>query len=86
MRNMTFSKVVMTFLFFTVILNLLNGFTVKSPFLYSLILASLGIFLLLKPVYPESLEQNYDAATCKKIIRAAAIVEILISFLIKTSF
>lgn len=86
MKRLTFSKVCMIWFFLALTLNLANSFTIRSPFLYSLIMASLGIFLLIYPLYPNRLEWKYDKAKCRNIIRSIAVIEIIFSFLTKTTF
>lgn len=68
------------------VLLLLNGFWLKSAAAHSAILASLGVWLLLFPVYPASLETRYEAKTCRKVMRLIGVLEILCAFLVRTTF
>jgi len=68
------------------VLMLLNGYTLQSSLLQSLIIASLGIILLIHPMWPESMEEYLDEPNCKKMIRMLSAIEIVVAFLIKTEF
>lgn len=45
-----------------------------------------GFILFIYPVYPDSLENKYDSQKCKQIIRVVAVVEIILAFLVQTTF
>ncbi|MDD3416843.1 MAG: hypothetical protein PHY47_23090 [Lachnospiraceae bacterium] len=49
-------------------------------------MASLGVILLVYPVYPEALAMNYDDKKCRLMGRIAALVEIVLAFWIKIHF
>lgn len=86
MEKLSFQKVCVVWFFSALILNVINMFTIKNSFLYSLIFALLGIFLLICPLYPKSLEWHYEKEQCRRIVRIAAIIEIIGSFCIKMNF
>lgn len=86
MKKLNFSKVLSIWFCVAFILNLVNGYLIKSSFLYSLIIASLGMLLLIYPVYPEGLELRYSKSKCKKIVRVIAVLQIVLSFLVRTTF
>lgn len=70
----------------TLILGLINMFLVKSSILHNLILASLGIILLIYPVYPQNLENKWSAKKCRIFIRILAVIEIILAFATRTNF
>lgn len=86
MKKITFAKVLTVWFFLAVILNLLNGYFVKSSLLYSSIMALLGVFLLIYPVYPNALKNRYDEKRCKVIVRGIALAQIVLSFCVHTNF
>ncbi len=85
-RKITFGKLFGYWFIAALILGSLNMFLVKSSILHNLILASLGIILLIFPVYPLKMENKYTTRQCKIFIRIIAIIEILLSFATKTMF
>ena len=86
MKKISFGRILSIWFFVAFAFLVLNGFTLKSSVMHSVILASLGIILLVYPVYPASLENKYDRDKCKLFTRIIAVVEILFSFLIHTTF
>ena len=70
----------------TLILGLINMFLVMSSILHNLILASLGIILLIYPVYPQNLENKWSAKKCRIFIRILAVIEIILAFATRTNF
>ena len=86
MKKISFGRFLCIWFFVAFVLLILNGFTLKSSIIHSAILASLGIILLVYPTYPASLENKYDSKKCRLIVRIIAVVEIIFSFLIHTSF
>ena len=70
----------------TLILGLINMFLVKSSLLHNLILASLGIILLIHPVYPQNLKNKWSAKKCRIFIRILAVIEIILAFATRTNF
>ena len=86
MKNLTFKKVFWTWLFFVLVLLILNGMFFKSSLLASLTYATLGIFLLIRPVCPENVKAAWGEEKAAKIMRTLAVLEIVFSFLYKTNF
>ena len=70
----------------TLILGLINMFLVKSSILHNLILVSLGIILLIYPVYPQNLENKWSAKKCRLFTRILAVIEIILAFATRTNF
>ncbi len=85
-KKITFWKLLSNWFLIALVLGLVNVFLLKSSILNSLILASLGIILLIFPVYPLEMENKYTTKQCKIFIRIIAIIEILLSFAVKTTF
>lgn len=86
MKIISFGRILSIWFFVAVVLLIINSFTLKSSIMHSVILASLGIILLIYPVYPTSLENKYSSQRCKLIVRIVAVVEIICSFFIHTTF
>ncbi len=84
--KITFWRLLGNWVLFALVLGLTNMFLIKSSILHNLILASLGIILLIFPIYPLKMENKYTAKQCKIFIRIIAIIEILLSFAAKTIF
>ena len=81
-RRLRFYQVLTAWLVFYIVCALLNACTLRSPLATQLVWASLGIFLLFVPVYPRRLALWYEEHICRRIIRIAAVLEIIASFLI----
>lgn len=86
MKKMAFGNALFFWFVVAVILFFINSFTIKSSFVHSAVLALLGIYLLIFPVYPKQLRIHYNEVVCKRIIRIIAVAEIILSFSIRTSF
>ena len=86
MKRISFGKILLVWFLVALVLLVLNGFMLKSSIIHSTILASLGIILLVYPIYPESLENKYESKKCRLITRIIAVIEIIFSFLIHTTF
>lgn len=56
MKKLSFYQLLSTWLLAAVVLFMVNGFMLKSSVIHSGILASLGIFLIIYPVYPAYLK------------------------------
>ena len=84
-KKITFWGLLGNWFVVTLILGLINMFLVKSSLLHNLILASLGIILLIHPVYPQNLENKWSAKKCRIFIRILAVIEIILSFATKTN-
>jgi len=85
-KKITFWGLLGNWFVVTLILGLINMFLVKSSLLHNLILASLGIILLIHPVYPQNLENKWSAKKCRIFIRILAVIEIILSFATKTNY
>ena len=85
-KKITFWGLLGNWFVVTLILGLINMFLVKSSLLHNLILASLGIILLIHPVYPQNLENKGSAKKCRIFIRILAVIEIILAFATRTNF
>ena len=85
-KKITFWGLLGNWFVVTLILGLINMFLVKSSILHNLILASLGIILLIYPVYPQNLENKWSAKKCRLFTRILAVIEIILAFATKTNF
>ena len=85
-KKITFWGLLSNWFIVTLILGLINMFLIKSSILHNLILASLGIILLIYPVYPQNLENKWTPKKCRLFIRILAVIEIVLSFATKTNF
>ena len=85
-KKITFWGLLGNWFVVTLILGLVNMFLVKSSILHNLILASLGIILLIYPVYPQNLENKWSAKKCRIFIRILAVIEIILAFATRTNF
>lgn len=86
MKKIKFSKLLRNWCIIAFLLLLLNMIFIKNYILHSIILASLGVILLVYPVYPDSLKEKYDEKKCKLLIRIVAVIEIALAFLVRTFF
>ena len=86
MKKISFGRFLSVWCCAALLLLLLNGFILKNSVVHSIILSSLGLILLVYPIYPVSLENNHDAKKCRLITRIIAVIEILGSFLVHTTF
>ncbi len=85
-KKITFLGLLVNWFVVTLILGSINMFLIKSSIFHNLILASLGIILLIYPVYPQNLENKWTAKKCRIFIRILAVIEILLSFATRTFF
>lgn len=86
MKKLTFTTLLLNWFCISLVLHIINGYTLQSPFLYSLVRASLGIFLLIHPVWPRNLSAYWPEKKCRLFIRILAVVEIVFSFLTRMNF
>ena len=63
-----------------------NSLTLQSALLQRCVMASLGVCLLIRPVWPESFGVYYDEKTCKTMIRICGAMEIISSFAVRAFF
>ena len=85
-KKITFLGLLVNWFVVTLILGSINMFLIKSSILHNLILASLGIILLIYPVYPQNLENKWTPKKCRLSIRILAVIEIILSFASRTIF
>lgn len=71
---------------FSVLFGGINVLFLKVPILYNITLASLGMILLIYPVYPIELTAKFSEKKCRLFIRILAIIEILLSFVTTMTF
>lgn len=69
-----------------IILFAINEVFINSSIFSILIKASLGIILLIYPIYPNRFECYWKKNTCRIIIRLLAILEIMASTLVLNQF
>ncbi len=86
MKKITFNKILSTWFISTIILCLFNSFTFQSSLFHNVVFASLGISLLVYPAYPAMLGNKYTPQKCRIIIRIIAVFQIVLSFLVQTTF
>ena len=85
-KKLTFGRVLVFWGVFYMIALFVIGATVKSTLLSQIAGATLGIFLIIVPVYPDSLELFYGRDKARKIIRIIAAVQIVSYFFIRFGF
>ena len=86
MRKPRFWTVFGVWFFLAVAAYIVNGMTLQNALLQRCVMAALGVFLLIRPMWPKSFGVYYDEKTCKAMIRVCAALEILSSFLIRPFF
>ena len=86
MRKLSFWNLLLRWFCILLVLTVVNAYTLKSPLLQNLMQASLGIYLLIRPIWPEKLGWHYPEKTCRRIIRITAAVQILLAFRTKFNF
>jgi len=84
--GLSFFKVFVIWFIIDLIALSVISLTVKSSLLASLANASIGIFLLIKPVYPQAFLHFNTPEQAEKTIRIIALVQILIAFLAPVKF
>ncbi len=71
---------------FAILFGGINVLLLKISLLYNVTLASLGIILLIYPVYPIELTAKFTEKKCRLFIRILACIEILLSFATRMTF
>ncbi len=84
--KISFGNLIVFWVCIAIPLGLLNVFFFKVPILHNIILSTLGIVLLIYPVYPMQLTAKFTEKQCKLFIRVLAVIEILLSFVTKMTF
>ncbi len=81
-RRITFAELLVSWFCGALLLTLINGFFIKIPILHNVIMSTLGIVLLIYPVYPIGLTAKFSEKKCRLFIRIIAVIEIILSFAI----
>ena len=79
-RKITFIELLVSWFCVALLLILINGFFIKIPILHNVIMSTLGIALLIYPVYPVGLTAKFSDKKCKLFIRVLAVIEIILSY------
>ena len=79
-RKITFIELLVSWFCVALLLTLINGFFIKIPILHNVIMSTLGIALLIYPVYPIGLTAKFSEKKCKFFIRILTVIEIILSF------
>ena len=79
-RKITFVELLVSWFCVALLLTLINGFFIKIPILHNVIMSTLGIALLIYPVYPIGLTAKFSEKKCKLFIRVLAVIEIILSY------
>ena len=79
-RKITFVELLVSWFCVALLLTLINGFFIKIPILHNVIMSTLGIVLLIYPVYPIGLTAKFSEKKCKLFIRVLAVIEIILSY------
>ena len=79
-RKITFVELLVSWFCVALLLVVINGFFIKIPILHNIIVSTLGIILLIYPVYPIGLTAKFSEKKCKLFIRVLAVSEIILSF------
>ena len=79
-RKITFVELLVSWFCVALLLTLINGFFIKIPILHNVIMSTLGIALLIYPVYPVGLTAKFSEKKCKLFIRVLAAIEIILSY------
>jgi len=79
-RKITFVELLVSWFCIALLLTVINGLFIKIPILHNIIMSTLGIILLIYPVYPMGLTVKFSERKCKLFIRILAVIEIILSF------
>jgi len=79
-RKITFVELLVSWFCVALMLVVINGFFIKIPILNNIITSTLGVILLIYPVYPIGLTAKLSEKKCRLFIRILAIIEIIISY------
>lgn len=85
-RKITFVELLVSWFCVALMLTLINGFFIKIPILNNIIGSTLGIILLIYPVYPIGLTAKFTEKKCRLFVRVLAIIEIILSFITVMTF
>ena len=81
-RKITFVELLVIWFCAALLLTVINGLFIKIPILHNVIMPTLGIVLLIYPVYPIGLTAKFSEKKCKLFIRSLAVIEIILSYAI----
>lgn len=79
-RKIAFVELLVSWFCVALLLVVTNGFYLKIPILHNIIVSTLGIILLIYPVYPIGLTAKFSEKKCKLFIRVLAVMEIILSY------
>ncbi len=79
-RKITFVELFISWFCVALLLSVINGTFIKIPILHNVIMSTLGIILLIYPVYPIGLTAKLSEKKCKLFIRILAVIEIILSY------
>lgn len=79
--NGKFTKVLVDWFCISMLVALINAYTLQSDLLMRLCVVGLGLYLIIHPVWPENLSLWWSEKKCRIFIRALAFALILISVL-----
>lgn len=80
MKKPTFSGLIINWFCICLVVAIINAYTLQSRLLYSICSAGLGLYLLIRPVWPRSLGLYWPEDKCRRFIRILALIQIFISF------
>lgn len=80
MKKPTFSGLIINWFCICVVVAIINAYTLQSWLLYSICSAGLGLYLLIRPVWPRNLGLYWPEDKCRRFIRILALIQIFISF------
>jgi len=86
MRKPGFWSVFFGWFVFAVAAYVVNSLTIQHALVQRCVMASLGVFLLIRPVWPEAFGVYYDETTCRRLMRVCAVMEIVSSFAVRSFF
>ena len=81
-RKITYVELLVSWFCVALLLTLINSFFIKIPILHNVIMSTLGIVLLIYPVYPIGLTTKFSEKKCKLFTRVLAVIEIILSYII----
>ena len=85
-KKITFWGLLGNWFWVSIVLRLINSYTLQIPILDNIIMVAVFVVLLIYPVYPPNLEIKYTPKQCRLFIRLCGVVGILLSFAVRTNF
>jgi len=86
LKKLTFAKLFWTWFILDAVVIFLNGMTLRHPLITSIVHSSIGIFLVIHPVWPKAFEQKFSEDQCHNYMRIIGAMQILMSFLMTLNF